>query len=162
MKDQLKIAAGPLAVLLLVATIVAAHGPKVSAAATGKIAGIVKLDGTPPHMKGIDMSKDPYCAKYHASDPAHLELVVVGKDGGLENVVLYLSQGLSAAAASQKSSATPVFVVFRIDRSRESAHSRSSATVLSRDALSTTYRLKSERLCANTERKKGCRTLPLL
>lgn len=109
MKDQLKTAAGALAVLLLVATIVAVHGPKVSAAATGKISGTVKLDGPAPHMKGIDMSKDPYCAKFHASDPAHLELVVVGKDGGLQNAVLYLSQGLSADAASQKASATPLF-----------------------------------------------------
>ena len=32
---------------------------KVSAAGDGKITGTVKLDGTPPHMKGIDMSKDP-------------------------------------------------------------------------------------------------------
>ena len=50
------------------------------------------------------MSKDPYCAKYHANSPAQLELVVVGKNSGLENVVLYLSQGLSADAANQKSS----------------------------------------------------------
>src|SRR5579872_4233189 len=82
---------------------------KVNAAAEGSITGTVKLDGTPPHMKGIDMSKDPYCSKYHANDPAHLELVVVGKDGGLQNVVLYLSQGLSPEAANQKSSAAPVF-----------------------------------------------------
>jgi hypothetical protein len=66
-------------------------GPKVSAAGEGKISGTVKLDGTAPHMKGIDMSKDPYCAKAHASDPAHLETVVVGSGGGLENVVLYIS-----------------------------------------------------------------------
>src|SRR5271167_2100134 len=81
----------------------------VSAAAEGSIAGTVKLDGTPPHMKGIDMSKDPYCVKQHENNPAHLELVVVGKNGGLENVVLYISQGLSAEAASQKPSTTPVF-----------------------------------------------------
>ena len=71
-------------------------GPKVSAAANGKITGTVKLDGAAPHMKGIDMSKDPYCAKAHANSPAQLELVVVGKNGGLENVVLYISQGLPA------------------------------------------------------------------
>ena len=69
MKVQFKVA-GMLAVLLLVATVALTHGPKVSAAATGKITGTVKLDGTPPHMKGIDMSKDPYCAKYHANSPA--------------------------------------------------------------------------------------------
>ena len=55
------------------------------------------------------MSKDPYCAKFHANSPAQLELVVVGKNGGLKNAVLYISQGLSAEAASQKPSTVPVF-----------------------------------------------------
>ena len=48
-------------------------GQKVNAAGEGKITGTVKLDGTAPHMKGIDMSKDPYCAKAHANDPAQLK-----------------------------------------------------------------------------------------
>ena len=82
---------------------------KVNAAAEGSITGTVKLSGTPPHMRGIDMSKDPYCSKAHANDPAKMETVVVGKDQGLENVVLYISQGLSAADAAQKPSTTPVF-----------------------------------------------------
>ena len=43
----------------------------------------------------------------HENNPAHLELVVVGKNGGLENVVLYISQGLQPGAASQKPSTTP-------------------------------------------------------
>jgi hypothetical protein len=63
---------------------------KVNAAGEGKITGTVKLDGAAPHMRGIDMSKDPYCSKAHASDPAHLETYVVGANGGLENVVLYI------------------------------------------------------------------------
>ena len=37
--------------------------PNVSAAGEGKISGTVKLDGTAPHMRGIDMSKDPYCVE---------------------------------------------------------------------------------------------------
>jgi len=82
---------------------------KVNAAAEGSITGTVKLSGTPPHMRGIDMSKDPYCSKAHASDPAKMETVIVGKDQGLQNVVLYISQGLSAADAAQKQSTTPVF-----------------------------------------------------
>jgi carboxypeptidase family protein len=82
---------------------------KVNAAAEGSITGTVKLSGTPPHMRGIDMSKDPYCSKAHASDPAKMETVIVGKDQGLQNVVLYISQGLSAADAAQKPSTTPVF-----------------------------------------------------
>jgi Carboxypeptidase regulatory-like domain len=108
MRVQLKVA-GMLVALLTIATVVLMHAPKVKAAANGKISGTVKLDGTPPHMKGIDMSKDPYCVKLHENNPAHLELVVVGKNGGLENVVLYISEGLPAGAASQKPSTVPVF-----------------------------------------------------
>ena len=80
---------------------------KVSAAGEGKITGTVKLDGAAPHMKGIDMSKDPYCSKAHATDPGHLETYVVGANGGLENVVLYLSEGFSGNPLA--STAVPVF-----------------------------------------------------
>ena len=73
----------------------------VSAAAEGTITGTVKLSGTAPKMKVIDMSKDPVCVKAHANNPAHLENVVAGADGGLEYVVLYLSEGLPPAVASQ-------------------------------------------------------------
>jgi len=76
-------------------------GPRVNAAAEGKITGTVKLVGTAPHMRGIDMSKDNFCAKAKANDPAHLETVVVGQGGGLENVVLYISEGLSRSALAQ-------------------------------------------------------------
>jgi len=81
----------------------------VSAAAQGKITGTVKLDGAAPHMKGIDMSKDPYCVKQHESSPAKLESVVVGSGGGLANVVLYVSEGLSATEASAVPSDQPSF-----------------------------------------------------
>ena len=107
MKTQLKIA-GMLAVLLLVATVALTHGPKVTAAATGNIAGTVKLDGAPPHMKGIDMSKDPYCVKQHENNPAKMENVMVGSNGGLQNVVLYISEGLTGAEASAVPSEEPV------------------------------------------------------
>ncbi|MCU1300841.1 MAG: hypothetical protein JWQ87_1125 [Candidatus Sulfotelmatobacter sp.] len=81
----------------------------VNAAGEGKITGTVKLDGPAPHMKGIDMGKDPYCAKAHANDPAHLETYVVGADGGLANVVVYISEGLSGSAAAESSATEPVF-----------------------------------------------------
>ncbi len=84
-------------------------GQKVSAAGEGKISGTVKLDGAAPHMKGIDMSKDPYCSKAHASDPAHLETYVVGSNGGLANVVLYLSEGLSGSALTEVAKTVPIF-----------------------------------------------------
>jgi hypothetical protein len=82
---------------------------KVSAAGEGKITGTVKLDGAAPHMKGIDMSKDPYCSKAHATDPAHLETYVTGANGGLANVVLYISAGLSGAASAEVPTEVPVF-----------------------------------------------------
>jgi hypothetical protein len=82
---------------------------KVSAAGEGKITGTVKISGTAPHMRGIDMSKDPYCAKAHASDPAHMENVVANSSGGLEYVVLYLSEGLTGGALTAVPSDEPVF-----------------------------------------------------
>jgi hypothetical protein len=84
-------------------------GQKVNAAGEGKITGTVKLDGTAPHMKGIDMSKDPYCSKAHQSDPGKMETYVVGSGGGLENVVVYITEGLTGPAASQTSTTEPVF-----------------------------------------------------
>src|SRR5580693_3951088 len=81
----------------------------VSAAAEGSIAGTVKLSGTAPHMKGIDMSKDPYCVKQHENSPVTLENVVVGANGGLANVVLYISEGLTGNEATAVPSNQPVF-----------------------------------------------------
>jgi hypothetical protein len=80
---------------------------RVSAAGEGSISGSVKLSGTAPHMKGIDMSKDPYCVKQHENNPAKMENVVVGANGGLANVVLYISEGLTANAASAVPSEEP-------------------------------------------------------
>src|SRR5277367_3636592 len=77
---------------------------KVNAAGGSSITGTVKLSGVAPHMKGIDMSKDPVCSKAHESNPAKMENVMVGQGDGLENVVLYISQGLTGneAASTQE------------------------------------------------------------
>jgi Carboxypeptidase regulatory-like domain len=108
MQTSHKLAAMTMALLVLALgfLISARH---VSAAAEGKITGTVKLDGTAPRMKVIDMSKDPYCVKQHENNPAHLENVVVGSGGGLENVVLYISEGLTGSAATAVSSREPTF-----------------------------------------------------
>jgi plastocyanin len=98
--------AAVLLAVVLICCVVLMLGPKVNAAGEGKITGTVKLDGAAPHMKGIDMSKDPFCSKAHATDPAHLETYVVGGNGGLENVVLYISDWSGNA---QVSTAVPVF-----------------------------------------------------
>ncbi len=100
MKVQWKVAGLSVAMVLVAATVLT-HGPKVSAAGDSKITGTIKLDGTAPHQKPIDMSKEPSCAAQHAAKPVTTENVVVGPNGGLANVVLYISDGLSPAEASQ-------------------------------------------------------------
>ncbi len=74
-------------------------GRSVSAASAGQITGSVKLDGTAPHQKPIDMGKEPSCAAVHKDKPATTESVVAGANGGLENVVVYISQGLTGNEA---------------------------------------------------------------
>ena len=41
------------------------------------------------------MSKEPGCAAVHKGKPATTESVVAGANGGLANVVVYITQGLS-------------------------------------------------------------------
>jgi plastocyanin len=94
MKTQYRIAVLTL-LLLLVAAAFVRSAPNVGAAATGQIVGTVKLDGQAPHQKPIDMSKDPACAQAHSGAPVTAENVVVGANGGLANVVVYISQGLT-------------------------------------------------------------------
>ena len=100
--------AGVLSAIVLVCCGALILGQKVNAAGEGKITGTVKLDGTAPHMKGIDMSKDPYCVKANPT-PQHLETVVVGAGGGLENVVLYITEGLPANVLAEVPSTEPIF-----------------------------------------------------
>src|SRR5580700_5652702 len=84
-------------------------GNSVSAAAEGKITGTIKLDGTAPRQRPIDMSKEPTCAKIHESNPVHMENVVAGTNGALQNVVVYISEGLTGNEASAVSSQTPAW-----------------------------------------------------
>ena len=89
-----------LSAIVLVAVGAVLLSQKVNAAGGGSITGTVKISGTAPHMRGIDMSKDPVCSKAHDTNPAKMENVVVGSGDGLENVVLYISQGLTGNEAS--------------------------------------------------------------
>jgi plastocyanin len=67
----------------------------VDPAMAGVISGIVKLDGMPPKMRGINMRSVPTCNQMHATPPL-LEDVVPGNDGTLQNVVVYLKGDFSA------------------------------------------------------------------
>jgi len=95
--------------LLLLGTAILYSGDRVSAAAAGQISGTIKLDGAAPHQKPIDMSKEPSCAAIHKDKPVSTEIVVAGPNGGLEWVVVYISEGLNAAEASAVPSETPSF-----------------------------------------------------
>jgi plastocyanin len=66
----------------------------VDAATAGSITGTVQLDGTPPKMKVINMAAEAACAKEH-STPALTQDVLTGKDGALENAVVYLKGDFS-------------------------------------------------------------------
>jgi Carboxypeptidase regulatory-like domain len=69
-------------------------GKPVDAATAGEITGMIKLSGTPPKMKPINMAAEPACAKEHAT-PAMTEDVVPGENGTLQNVVVYLKGDFS-------------------------------------------------------------------
>lgn len=64
------------------------------------ITGRVTLKGTPPKPKPVDLAKEPECVKMHAKSPLFPENVVTGRDNALQNVVVYISAGLSESNPS--------------------------------------------------------------
>lgn len=66
--------------------------------APSSVKGVVKFEGTAPKATRIDMAADPYCAKAHPT-PVFTEDIVVGADGGLANVVVFVSSGLASGAS---------------------------------------------------------------
>ncbi len=71
----------------------AAPAATVNPATAGTITGTVKLVGTAPKMPIIHMGADPACMKNNTG-PVHAQEVVAGKDGALENVVVFIKSGL--------------------------------------------------------------------
>ena len=67
----------------------------VDAATAGIVSGTVKLDGTPPKMRGINMRSVPSCQAMHDSPPT-TEDVITGENGALQNVVVYLKGNFNA------------------------------------------------------------------
>jgi hypothetical protein len=57
------------------------------------LTGTVKLEGAAPKRAVLSMAKEPTCAAIHKTPPL-AEDVVVGSGGGLQNVVIYISEGL--------------------------------------------------------------------
>lgn len=60
---------------------------------TGALRGTVKFVGTRPAPAHISMNADPSCAKLHPGGMVS-EDVLVAPDGGLQNVVVFVSEGL--------------------------------------------------------------------
>src|SRR5262245_7163154 len=60
-------------------------------ALTGTVSGKIMFDGVAPKPEKIQMTADPYCAQ--ANKDPFTETVKVS-DGGLENVIVYVSSGL--------------------------------------------------------------------
>ena len=58
----------------------------------GSVSGVVKLDGTAPKFKPINMSADPYCVKANKK-PVYPDQVVTGAGNTLANVVVYVKSG---------------------------------------------------------------------
>ncbi len=70
-------------------------GKPVDAATAGTVTGSIKLDGTAPKPRTINMAAEPNCAKQHTGSPAQTEDVVPGDGGTLQNVVVYLKGDFS-------------------------------------------------------------------
>lgn len=81
----------------LTAVLITVAAPSLMFAA-GTISGKVTYTGTPVKQKPIDMSKEPSCAKQHAT-PVTTETVVTGAGNTLDNVVVYISAGADDANA---------------------------------------------------------------
>ena len=73
----------------------AAPGGPADTHGAGSISGTVRLDGPAPRPAHIVMAADQNCAKAHPSG-ANADDVVVGTNGALGNVVVYISDGLAA------------------------------------------------------------------
>jgi plastocyanin len=66
---------------------------KPDASVTGSVVGRVRLDGARPESTRTNMVADPSCAKLHAGPVMSEEYV--GNDGTLENVVVFISDGIN-------------------------------------------------------------------
>src|SRR5213593_1666514 len=89
-------------ILLLALTRGRAAGPAKSASlstgsASASVRGVVKLEGTVPKGKSISMAADPSCAKLHSA-PVLSQDIVAGANGGLQNVIIFVADGLADRA----------------------------------------------------------------
>lgn len=63
----------------------------VDPATAGAVTGVVRFEGAPPAAQPISMNSDPFC---EAQPQNTTETVVVGEGSGLQNVFVYVKDGL--------------------------------------------------------------------
>ncbi len=69
-----------------------ANAQRVDPATSGALSGRVSFEGTAPENRMVKISGDPLCARAHAGGMAFENYIV--KDGGLDNVFVYVKDGL--------------------------------------------------------------------
>lgn len=69
--------------------------PAFDPATAGNITGSIMLEGTPPAAETIRMNSDPVCTKEATDTETHY--YVVGGNGGLGNVFVYVKEGLTGS-----------------------------------------------------------------
>lgn len=72
---------------------VRAGSPPDVAGSSASVKGVVKFQGLAPKPTHINMSADPSCAKLHPGGVSSDD-VVTDKNGGIENVIVFVSDGL--------------------------------------------------------------------
>jgi plastocyanin len=70
-----------------------AGAPRVDTATAGTVTGRIVFEGTPPENPTTRVSSDPICMRENAGGYAFENYIV--KDGGLENVFVYVKDGLA-------------------------------------------------------------------
>lgn len=82
-------------------------GAESSATHGRRITGSVTLDGSPPRREAIRLDADPQCAALVEGTSVVDQSVLVGEGNGLQNVFVYLKQGVAAVSQTR----TPEAVV---------------------------------------------------
>ena len=73
-------------------------GPSVDPATAGTITATVKFEGTPPAPEMITITGDPKCASEQGANQRPDETLVVGENQALQNVFVYVKDGLGSFA----------------------------------------------------------------
>jgi plastocyanin len=68
--------------------------PAIDPATVGTVTGRIQLQGTAPAGEIIQLDGDPKCASLALGEERRTEYIVVGADNGLQNVFIYVKEGL--------------------------------------------------------------------